>query len=150
VNPANAILTDIGGYVDDARRRGLIDTVQQSRLEAVLVDMANAQGGMERLKNTPLPSQYRFAPTFFTHTFCVLLPFGLIDALGAATPAGSTLAGVMFLVVLQIGDDLVDPFANTLHDVPLTAMSRIIERDVMESIGEVPPPPIEPIHGILW
>jgi putative membrane protein len=150
VNPANAILSDVGAHIAGARELGLIDTVQQSRLEAILVDITNAQGGMERLKNTPLPSQYRFAPTLFTRAFCVLLPFGLIDTLGVATPAGSTLAGVMFLVVLQIGEDLVDPFANSPHDVPLTAMCRTIERDLSEVIGEDPPPPIEPICGILW
>jgi putative membrane protein len=150
VNPANAILSDIGAAIDDARRQGLIDTVQQSRLESVLTDITNAQGGMERLKNTPLPSQYRFVPSFFTRAFCVLLPFGLMDTLGMATPAGSTLAGVMFLAVLQIGEDLVDPFANSPHDVPLSAMCRTIERDLLESIGETLPPALGPVRGILW
>jgi len=151
VNVANGILDDTVRRIDEARRNGWIDTIQQAQMEAVLVDIANSQGGMERLKNTPLPYQYRFFPTVFTHMFCILLPIGLVETLGVATPLGSTLAGVMFLAVLAIGDDLVDPFANTVHDLPLNAMCRTIEIDLLQSIGEEAPPPIVPDkHGILW
>ena len=149
-NVANGLLDGTGRRIDDARRRGWIDTVQQAQMERVLIDIANAQGGMERLKATPLPNQYRFFPTFFTHLFCVLLPIGLVETLGFATPLGSTVAGLMFLAVLQIGDDLVDPFAGTVHDVPLTAMCRTIEIDLLEAIGDPAPAPLQPAKGVLW
>jgi putative membrane protein len=108
-NVANAILDGTGRLIAEAKQQGLIDTIQQTHMEGILVDMANAQGGMERLKNTPLPAQFRVFPKLFTHLFCLLLPFGLVEALGVATPLGSTVAGTMFLAVLAIGDDLVDP-----------------------------------------
>ncbi|KQM65495.1 hypothetical protein ASE75_04315 [Sphingomonas sp. Leaf17] len=149
-NIANGIVDGTGRRIDLARRNGWIDTIQQASFERVLVDIANAQGGMERLKNTPLPNQYRFFPTLFTHMFCVLLPIGLVESLGFATPLGSTVAGLMFLAVLQIGDDLVDPFANTVHDVPLNAMCRTIEIDLLQSIGDEAPKPLAPEKGILW
>jgi ion channel-forming bestrophin family protein len=149
-NPANALLDGTARLIAAARTDGLIDTIQQTQLERVLVDIANAQGGMERLKNTPLPAQYRSFPIFFTHLFCLLLPVGLVSALGVATPIGSSVAGFMFLVALHIGDDLVDPFANTVHDVPLTAMCRTIEIDLLEGIGEESPKPLQPERGILW
>lgn len=151
VNVANGILDGTGRRIDEARRAGMIDTIQQAQMEAVLVDIANSQGGMERLKNTPLPHQYRWLPTVFVHLFCVLLPIGLVETLQFATPLGSTLAGIMFLAVLTIGDDLVDPFANTVHDLPLTAMCRTIEIDLLQCIGEEAPPPIKPdADGVLW
>ena len=149
-NVANGLLDGTGRRIDDAMRLGWIDTIQQTQLEAVLVDIANAQGGMERIKNTPLPNQYRFFPTIFTHIFCILLPIGLVETLGFATPIGSTIAGLMFLAVLQIGDALVDPFANTVHDVPLTAMCRTIEIDLLQSIGDPAPEPTKPVKGVLW
>lgn len=149
-NPANGLLDSTGRRIDVSRREGWIDTVQQAQMERVLVDIANAQGGMERLKNTPLPIQYRFLPTFFTHLFCVLLPVGLVETLGFATPLGSTVAGLMFLAVLRIGDDLVDPFANMVHDVPLAAICRTIEIDLLQSIGDEAPSPVQPVKGILW
>jgi putative membrane protein len=149
-NRANGLLDGTGRRIDTARRAGWIDTIQQTQMESVLIDIANAQGGMERLKNTPLPNQYRFFPTFFAHIFCVLLPIGLVQDLGFATPLGSTLAGLMFLAVLRVGDDLVDPFANTVHDLPLSSMCRTIEIDLLQSIGEPPPEPLTPVKGILW
>lgn len=149
-NPANGLLDSTGRRIDIARSRGWIDTIQQTQMEAVLVDIANAQGGMERLKNTPLPVQYRFLPTLFTHIFCLLLPVGLVETLGFATPLGSTIAGLMFLAVLRIGDDLVDPFADSVHDVPLTSMCRTIEIDLLQAIGDPAPQPVEPVRGILW
>ena len=149
-NIANGLLDGTGRRINDAREHGWIDTIQQARMESTLVDIANAQGGMERLKNTPLPNQYRFFPTFFTHLFCILLPIGLVETLGLATPLGSTVAGLMFLATLQIGDDLVDPFANTVHDVPLSAMCRTIEIDLLQAIGEEPQPPVTPVKGVLW
>ncbi len=149
-NVANGLLDGTGRRIDGARRRGWIDTVQQAQIERVLVDIANAQGGMERIKNTPLPYQYRFFPDLFTRLFCLLLPIGLVETLGLATPAGSTVAGLMFLAVLRIGDDLVDPFANTVHDVPLLAMCRTIEIDLLQSIGDAAPTPAAPVAGVLW
>lgn len=149
-NAANGILDGTSRRIDEARRAGWIDTIQQAHFEGLLVDISNAQGGMERIKNTPLPNQYRFFPTFFTRLFCLLLPIGLVETLGIATPIGSTVAGLMFLAILQIGDDLVDPFANTVHDVPLSAMCRTIEIDLLESIGDEAPPPTKAVKGVLW
>ena len=149
-NVANGILDGTARRIDMARREGWIDTILQAQMETVLIDIANAQGGMERLKNTPLPNQFRFFPTFFTHLFCVLLPIGLAESLGVATPLGSTIAGLMFLAVLRIGDDLVDPFANTIHDVPLSAMCRTIEIDLLQSIGDPAPEPLQPQDDVLW
>lgn len=149
-NIANGLLDGTGRRIDLARRNGWIDTIQQASFERVLVDIANAQGGMERLKNTPLPNQYRFFPSLFTRLFCVLLPIGLVETLGFATPIGSTIAGLMFLAVLQIGDDLVDPFADTVHDVPLTAMCRTIEIDLLQAIGDPAPEPVVAAKGVLW
>lgn len=149
-NPANALADGTSKLIAEARAAGLIDTIQQTQLEAVMVDIANSQGGMERLKNTPLPAQFRSFPSFFTRLFCILLPIGLVETLEWATPIGSSVAGFMFLVALQIGDDLVDPFADTVHDVPLTAMCRTIEIDLLQGIGENAPEPAQPVAGVLW
>ena len=149
-NPANGLLDSTGRRIDIGRRNGWLDTIQQMQMEAVLVDIANAQGGMERIKNTPLPVQYRYLPTIFTHIFCIALPIGLVETLGFATPLGSTVAGLMFLAVLRIGDDLTDPFADTVHDVPMTAMCRTIEIDLLQAIGDPAPEPHKPVKGVLW
>jgi putative membrane protein len=149
-NAANGILDGSARRLAETTRSGAIDTIQQTHIERVLVDIANAQGGMERLKNTPLPMQYRFFPDFFTRVFCILLPIGVVETLGWATPVGSTVAGLMFLAALQVGDDLADPFNATPHDLPLKAMCRTIEIDLLQAIGDPAPEPLTPVKGVLW
>ncbi|WP_420145286.1 bestrophin family protein [Sphingobium sp.] len=149
-NPANGLLDGSDRRLMDAVKRGWIDTILQSRIEGMLVDMSNAQGGMERIKNTPLPAQYRAFPKYFTRLFCILLPVGLVETLGIATPVGSAVAGFMFLAVLQIGDDLVDPFGNDVHDLPLLAITTTIEGDLNQAIDLPAPPAVQPVDGVLW
>ena len=108
----------------------MIDSFSRVRMESTLVDIANAQGGMERIKNTPLPAQYRFFPALFTRVFCIILPFAIVQDLGIYTPVGSALVGLMLLILLQIGDDLKDPFSNDVHDVPIASHCNTVEIDL--------------------
>ncbi|MBB3880918.1 bestrophin family protein [Sphingomonas pseudosanguinis] len=149
-NPANLLLEEIAEIFGDAQAEGRIDAIQQATVERVLIDISNAQGGMERIKNTPLPNGFRFFPNLFTRLFCILLPIALVESLGIATPIGSTLIGLVFLAVLSIGEDLTDPFANSVHDVPLTAMCRTIEIDLLQTADLPAPEPLKPVHGVLW
>lgn len=149
-NPANVLLEETSGLYADAHAAGRIDSIQQSTVERILIDIANAQGGMERIKNTPLPNGFQFFPNLFSRLFCILLPIALVEALGIATPIGSTLISLVFLAILRIGDDLTDPFANSVHDIPLTAMSTTIEIDLSQTLGLAAPDPLKPDHGVLW
>src|SRR3546814_17576328 len=79
-----------------------------------------------------------------------LLPIALVESLGLATPIGSTLIGLVFLAVLSIGEDLTDPFANSVHDVPLPALCPTIEIDLLQTAGLPAPEPLPPDHGVLW
>lgn len=149
-NPAHALTEQISALIGETHDQGGINAVQQASLERVITDIANAQGGMERIKNTPLPNGFRFIPNFFTRLFCVILPITLVETLGIYTPVGSTLIGLIFLAALSIGEDLSDPFANSVHDVPMSGMSRTIEIDLLESMGREAPSKLEPANGVLW
>ena len=149
-NAANALMNDSAMAIETARKEGYIDAMQQNRVEAIFIDILDSQGGMERIKKTPLPMQYRLFPQAFVRVFCVFLPIGMAPYLGIWTPIGSSLVALMFLAALRIGDDLVDPFANTPHDLPLHAMCSTIEVDLMEGIGRKPPKMPEPVDGVLW
>ena len=113
--------------------------------------MSNAQGGMERIKNTPLPREYDYYPTLFVHIFCILLPIGLVDSLTIYTPLASTIVGFMLLAMDRIGADLQDPFENRAHDVPLTSLCRTIQIDLEQLNGDSrPTKPIRPVEHVLW
>ena len=127
-----------------------LETIALNSLDRTLSALADAQGGLDRIKGTPLPAQYNQFPLIFTRVYCVLLPVGLVNDLGYLTPVASTLVGFMFLALDTIGRDLEDPFESTVHDVPMKSLARGIEIDLLHAIGAEPPPPIRPIDGVLW
>jgi putative membrane protein len=148
VNIPNAILLETAEIV--AKRAG-IDNVGVASVEHTLRDMTNAQGGMERIRNTPFPQQYATYPALFTHAFCILLPLGLVDTLGIYTPIGSTGVGFLFLALLRIGGDMEQPFSNTVNDVPMTTLTRAIEIDLRDGIGDRHDlKPVPPEKGVQW
>ncbi|HYH25889.1 MAG TPA: bestrophin family ion channel [Blastococcus sp.] len=149
-NRQTAVLTHVGRLLSEATRRGMLTDFRLVQLEATLVTLTDAQGGLERIKNTPLPVQYRFLPRFFARVFGVILPFAVVNDLGWATPIGSGLIGLMFLLAVQIGDDLAEPFADAVYDVPMTALSRTIEIDLSEMLGAEPPAAVRPVDRVLW
>jgi putative membrane protein len=148
-NIPNALLNISAKRLAEAAQQGQIDTYCWVRLETTFIDITNAQGGMERIKRTPLPMHYRSIPAIFVQIFCLLLPFVIVQDLGIYTPLGSTLVGLMLIAALQVGDDLMDPFANKVHDVPMTAICRTIEIDLLQTLGLPAPEPLAPVKGVL-
>ena len=138
-NQPNAVLTDIGRLAQEAARAGMVDPIARVRLESTLMVLSDAQGGLERIKNTPLPVQYRLLPALFARVFCVVLPVAVVPDLGLLTPVGSTLVGVMFLMAVQVGKDLADPFTGDVNDVPMTALTSTIETDLLQMLSRRAP-----------
>lgn len=135
----------------DALDRGWIDSMQWRAMDETMNDLVDAQGGAERIKNTPMPRQYDFLPQMVVHLYCVLLPLVMVSSLGWFTPLGSSLVGFIFLAMDQIGRDLEDPFDHTIHDIPLTSITRTIEINLRQMLGETDlPPATTPVNGVLW
>ena len=143
----NAMAADLA----TSRWSGTLDAISLSSLNETLGALANAQGGLERIKRTPLARQYIQFPQVFVNIYCLLLPVGLVHDLGLLTPIGSTLVGFMFLALDRIGQDLQDPFDGTIHGMPMQAITRTIEIDLLQAIGGHPVPDrITERDGILW
>jgi putative membrane protein len=146
-----AIQQKMGLLIRECQMRGWIDIAQWRALDGSLDDLIDAQGGTERIKNTPMPKQYDYFPQLFVHIYCVLLPLALVTSMGWFTPLGSTLVGFIFLALDKIGRDLEDPFDNTIYDVPLTAITTSIDINLRQLLGETKlPPEPKPVEGVLW
>ncbi len=151
VNVPDALLGEIATILSEMHRSGQLDSVQVAALDATLAVLSNVQGGTERIKNTPLPRQYAAFPRVFAEMFCILLPLAIVSDLGLATPLGSTLVGFIFLALDQVGADLENPFSNTIFDVPLSSITRMIEINLRQTagLGNVPLP-LDTVKGVLW
>ena len=145
-----AIQREIAMRLAEGRRRGWLDAVEAQALDATLSRLTEAQGGLERIRNTPMPQQYAAFSRVFVTAYCLLLPFGIVPDLNLLTPIGSAVIGLVFLALDESGRHLEDPFARSKYDVPMSAISRTIEIDLREANGETDvPAPMRPVHGVL-
>lgn len=150
-NVPMALQRQMGALLQQSEARGWLNPLQWQAMDQSLNDLTDAQGGAERIKNTPMPKQYDYYPQLFVQIYCLLLPLAMVTNLGWFTPLGSTLVAFIFLALDKIGRDLEDPFDNTIFDVPLTAIATTIEINLRQMLGEtVVPEPEKPIAGVLW
>jgi ion channel-forming bestrophin family protein len=146
-----AIQQMMGTLLRRCQVRGWVDIAHWRALDANLDDIVDAQGGAERIKNTPMPKQYDYFPQLFVELYCVMLPLALVMNMGWFTPLGSTLVGFIFLALDKIGRDLEYPFENSIYDVPMTSLTTTIEINLRQLLGETELPAAEkPVHGVLW
>lgn len=148
-NQPNAILYEIGIAVRDRVMATGVHAAAHSEIDRILSDIANAQGGLERIRNTPLAIQFSTLPGLLVKVFCLVLPLSMVQELGWITPLGSTLVGFLFVALDKIGADLESPFQAGPHAQPMQAMCRTIEIDLLQSIGDPAPEPLAAVNGVL-
>lgn len=144
-----AILLRIGRQLADARRKNWIHAFHTPVIEASLTMLTDIQGGCERIKSTPIPYSYTVLMHRIVAVYCVLLPFGIAESVGWATPAVVFFVSYAFFGLDAIGDEVEQPFGLDPNDLPLSAMSRAIERNLRETIDEEIPEAFVPRDGIL-
>jgi putative membrane protein len=118
----------------------------EDRVQGLMVGFASA----ERTKVTPMPFVYTLLVHRTAYIFCLLLPFGLADSSGFWTPLLAAIVSYTFFGLDAIGDELATPFADTLNTMPLSAMARTVEINILESLGETDlPEPVRPKDFVL-
>ena len=149
-NVPAAIARRTGGLLREAYRRGWVHALHLPVLEQSLTRLLDIQGGCERIKKTPVPLPY----TIFTHRivgiYVVALPFGICKDVGILTPLVVGLVSFAFLGLDDIGTQLEDPFEEDDNDLPLSALCRTIEIDLLQAMGDTEvPEAITPKDGVL-
>lgn len=144
------ILQLLGDQVCEQWQSGRICDIHLPILENSLTEFTNVQGACERIKNTPIPFTYNVLIHRIVAGYCFAMPFGLISTTGVMTPVVVALIAYGFFGLDAIGDDIEQPFELDQNDLPLDAISRTIEINLLESIGaEDIPPPLSPKNGVL-
>lgn len=130
------------------RQQHISDVLYRS-LEQRLNRMATTQAVCERIKNTPTPFAYSLLLHRTAWLFCLLLPFGLVSSLELLTPVLVTIIAYTFFGLDALGDELEEPFGLSDNDLPLNAMVRSIEIDLLDALGEPLPAPLQPQGYLL-
>ena len=156
-NPATQLIAEQSRELRELLEKGLIEDFRHMELEKLLVDLYTQQGKCERIKNFPYPRQFGTLNLMFTRLFINLVPFGMLgefakmgDGFIWLTIPFSALVAWVFNMMERIGEASENPFEGGANDVPVTAITRTIEIDLREMLGERDvPPPLKPVNNIL-
>lgn len=156
-NKATQLLDRQSGVVQSLYEKKTINCLQQSDIQHILNSFYDDQGRAERIKNFPFPRQFGSFSFVFTCIFVFLLPFGIVaefNKLGPAfvwltVPVGVVI-GWIYVVMEMIGDYSENPFEGLYNDIPMLAICRTIEIDLLQMIGETNvPKPVQAKKGSL-
>jgi putative membrane protein len=144
-----AVLQRIGDQIASARRKRWIHPQHVPVIEASLVALTDVQGACERINSTPMPYSYTVLMHRIVAVYCLLLPFGLVETIGWATPFVVLFVSYALFGLDAIGDEIERPFGLDPNDLPLSTISRTIEANLRRRLGEEVPPPFKPRNGVL-
>ncbi len=160
-NRATQLIAQQSSRLKNLNEQSIITDYNYVALESQLKEFYDQQGKCERIKNFPYPRQFSSINLYFTNALCFLIPLGFIGELSKLmvkqgdwfiwlTIPLSILVGWIFLVLEQIGESTENPFEGSANDIPITQISRNIEIDLREILGEKDlPPAIQPQNNIL-
>ena len=135
-NPPARILRQVSNSYTDALQYRTLTDIEFLALDNHVGAITNIQVACERIASTPTPFTYTLLLHRTAYMFCFLLPLSLAPTLGWATPVFATLIAYAFFGLDALGDQLEEPFGDHSNALPLSALARIIEIDLLEALGE--------------
>ncbi|MGI3899169.1 MAG: bestrophin family protein [Janthinobacterium lividum] len=149
-NAPNMLLTRISAEAVEAAAKGAIAAEMLQTLEERVVSLSGVLAAAERIKGMPVPYTYSLMLHRTAYLFCLLLPFGLAPVAGSWTPLLVLIVSYTFFGLDALGDELENPFGSGQNALPLSAMTRGIDIDLREMMGDtVLPEPLRPVDYIL-
>ncbi|WP_285423319.1 bestrophin family protein [Pseudomonas sp. efr-133-TYG-103a] len=149
-NPCDRILREVGRQCSQAADSGQINEWRYTLLASHLSALSRVLTTCDRIKTTPLPFPYTLLLHRTIYLFCILLPFAMAEPLGWMTPFFIAIVSYTFFGLDAISNELEDPFGYDENDLPLDALVRVVERDVLDALGVEPLPPLlEPVEFVL-
>ena len=156
-NKATQLISAQSRTIKDLFASQELAVLHHTEMQKTLKDLLDQQSKSERIKNFPYPRQYATINTIFVWCFATLLPFCIIrefDRLNDGVSgllAGqmvwltipfSALVSWMYVSLDQVGESTENPFEGGANDVPISQISRLVEIDLRQMLGETDLPPL--------
>jgi len=126
-----------------ALKEGEISDIIYAQMNKNVADLSVVQTGCDRIANTPIQFAYSVLLNRTVYFFCFMLPFSLGSLLGLATPLLVGILAYTFLGLDALSSEIEEPFGTQSNDLPLDAMVRSIEIELLGTLGKPTPPPIQ-------
>lgn len=149
-NKPDFLMLAMGKDLGLCLQEGRLDACLAGHVDATLSALTVASASCERIKSTPIPFSYTLLLHRTAYIYCFLLPFGLVDSIGFMTPFVVAIVAYTFFGLDALGDEIEEPFGLAPNDLPLDAICRAIEINLLESLGaDDVPAPLAPINYCL-
>jgi len=127
-----AVLNDIRRKL--SRHQGQAAAADTTRwmFDTQINEMEKALGGCERIASTPIPFAYNVLLHRTVYAYCMLLPFGLVDSTEFFTPLLCVFISYTLIALEAIASEVAEPFGRAPNSLALDAMTRNIERSILE------------------
>lgn len=143
-NIPNLLLTKHAEDVAELSEAFNLNANKIVQLDSTIQRLTDSMGKCERIKNTVFPRSYSVLIHFLIYALMTILPFGLDDNNPIVEIFLVTFIPSLFIAIEQTAILMQDPFENKPNDTAMTSLAGTIERNMMEMIGETPPPKTEP------
>jgi len=140
--PAAAVLHELRERLARLVHDGAVDQTVAWTWNRQLDELMNVVGGCERIASTPIPFPYAVLLHRTVYTYCLMLPFGLIDSIGIVTPLISVFLSYTLLALEAIAAQIAEPFGTSPNSLALDSIVLHIERSLLEMCGQPVPPPV--------
>ena len=127
-----AILNEIRYNLAELQMRELVSEAKLWMLDAQLNELGKTVGGCERIASTPIPFAYGVLLHRTAYAYCVMLPFGHVDSTELFTPIICVFVAYTLIALEAIADEISEPFSMAPNALALDAISRNIERSLLE------------------
>jgi putative membrane protein len=146
-NAHNALLNIQSRDLQKLSKSDAIDGFRFIDINEMLTRFSDSMGMSERIKNTIFPTTYTYLTKVFIWLFVVTFTLVISQSAGIASIFLGWLIGFVFVSTQINGMSLVNPFENNSAGVPLNQITRTIEINLLQMLGEDEiPEPIKPIN----
>lgn len=142
-NRAAQLLAMQSAQLRTLNEEGKIADLNYVEMSTLLKALYEQQGKSERIKNFPYPRQFASINVMFVYLLSIILPLGFLNEFSKIgteyvwlTIPISVIVGWVFFTLEQIGESTENPFEGSANDVPISSMSRGIEIDLRDMLGE--------------
>lgn len=145
-NLPNAILSLHSMHLKYLSNKGIISDYTTVQLDSTLIKFCDYMGRCERIKSTIFPVSYDKLVHIIIYLFALLLPFSLDDDHLFMKTILTAIIPLVFIVIERTAIMMQNPFENLPMDTAMTSISKTIEMNLMEMVGDESgfPEPVDP------
>jgi ion channel-forming bestrophin family protein len=147
-NVPNAILDEQARALRRLYEAGCIDGYRFNDFNMLIINFCDHMGRSERINTTVYPATYVYFTKLCIWLFVILTTLAVADTAHVWSIVFGTLLGFVYMVTHINGQSLMDPFRPIATGVPLNAISRTIEINLLQALGEPNvPEALKPFNG---